>query len=338
MNGKTLVIYDHDIVYAKRLQEFLCNWQNNPFKVYAFTNKDDFFKIFKNEELPEIVLMSENSFESEIAKLDIKHIFILNETGLERYSEYINFHKYQAASKLFQEIFMEYTGKADKIIPEFYGNKKAGLIGVYTPVSRCMQTSFAMALSQILGKKGRTLYINFEQFSGFSKLFRKGYLKDLSDLVYYFLYSKDKFLYWLKGVVEHFGNFDYIPPVLTAVSLVNVRSETWVDMLEKIVAESGYAYVVLDLNESVQGFLNVLGMCQKIYTIERKDAISMAKLYQYEQILEEKQYHSIKNRVRKVNLPTFQIRNDTFEEIIYGELYDYVKKLVDEDFYESKGV
>ncbi len=335
MESQYLVIYDKDAVYTKRLQEFLCNWKNNPFKVSAFTNKTDLLQMYQNKEeiLPEILLVSEGSFERELEEIGATHIFILNETGLRKYPEYANFNKYQAASELFQEILLEYTSRQKELLPKFYGNKEAKLIGVYTPVSRCMQTSFSLALSQILGKKGKTLYINFEQFSGFSKLFQKGYLKDLSDLVYYFLYSKDKFLYWLEGVVEHFSDMDYVPPVLTAVSLVSVSSDTWVNMLQTIGREAGYEYIVLDLSDSVQGIFSVLNLCHRVYTIEREDTISLAKLHQYEQVLEEKQYHDLKERVKKVKLPTFYIRDSSFEEVIYGDLYGFVKELIREDFY-----
>lgn len=336
MNSQVLVIYDEDSFYAKKLQDFLSKHKSNPFEVNVFTNKEDLQRIYLNSNKvgPEIMLVAESCFDEDVSKIHSKYIFILNETGLKKYSQYVNFNKYQSAEDLLKQLLLEYANCQKDVIPRFYGNSRAKLVGVYTPVRRCMQTSFAIALSQILGKKGRTLYINFEQFSGFSKLFQKRYLKDLSDLVYFYIYSRDKFLYWLEGVVEHFKDMDYIPPVLTAVSLVSVNANIWVDMLETICSEAGYEYVVLDLSDNIQGIFSILDMCHKVYTIQREDTISVAKLRQYEQILEEKQYASIRDKVRNIKLPTFTIREEFGEDVIYGELYEYVAKITREDFHE----
>lgn len=336
MNSHVLVIYDKDSFYAVKLQDFLCKHKSNPFEVSVFTNKEDLQSVYRDSKDagPEILLVAESCFDEELSKINPKYIFILNETGLNKHSQYANFNKYQLAEDLFKKLLLEYTNRQKEVIPRFYGDKRAKLIGVYTPVRRCMQTSFAIALSQVLGKKGRTLYINFEQFSGFSKLFQKRYLKDLSDLVYFYLYSKDKFLYWLEGVVERFKDMDYIPPVLTAVSLVSVNTDTWVNMIEDICTGAGYEYVVLDLSDSIQGIFSILGLCYKVYTIQREDTISVAKLRQYEQILEEKQYASIKDRVRNIKLPTFTIKEELWEDVIYGELYQFVVGIAKEDFYE----
>lgn len=336
MKGKVMIIFDKDSLYATRLQQFLCNREGNYFKVLSFTNETDLYHTcMDNENIkPEILLVSESSFHKKLSEIGAKHIFILNETGLRKYSEYVNLNKYQSAGVLFQQILLEYADKEKEAIPRFHGNKRARIIGVYTPVTRCLQTSFSMALSQVLGKKGKTLYLNFEQYSGFTKLFQKGYLKDLSDLVYFFTYSRDKFLYWLEGVVEHFGRFDYVPPVLTATSLVEVAPDLWIEMLEFICSEAGYDYLVLDLSDSVQGIFNILDLCHRVYTITREDVISVSKMRQFQEILEEKQYETLKFKIEYIRFPSFSMKEGFFEDMIYGDLYEYVKRLLSEESYE----
>ena len=159
---------------------------------------------------------------------------------------------------------MEYAEREQDFIPRFNGNKRAKIIGVYTPITRCLQTGFSFSLARSFGKKGRTLYMNFEQYSGFSKLFQKGYIKDLSDLVYYYSYSREKFIYWLEGVVEHFGNIDYVPPVLTPVSFLEVSENVWIEMFNLIAKDTDYDYIVLDLSDSVQGIFSILDFCQVV--------------------------------------------------------------------------
>lgn len=336
MKGRNLVVFDCDSLYATRLQQFLSKREGNYFKVFSFTNEADLREACGNKGSikPEILLVAESSFHKELTEIGAKHIFILNETGLKKYPDYVNLNKYQSAGVLFQQILLEYASREKEAIPRFYGNKRAKIVGVYTPVARCMQTSFSLALSQVLGKRGRTLYINFEQYSGFSKLFQKGYLKDLSDLVYFFTYSRDKFLYWLEGVVEHFGQIDYVPPVLTAASLVEVSPDVWTDMLELICSEAGYDYIVLDLSNSVQGIFQILDLCHKVYTITREDVISTAKLCQFKEVLESSQYEVLKEKIKYLKFPTFLTKDYVFEEMIHGDLFEYVEELLGEDFYE----
>lgn len=336
MNQNALVIFDTDSLYAIRLQQFMCNVRDNRFKIFVFTNKGDISNVCRDirKLKPVILLVAEGSFCIELADTGAKHIFILNETGMKKYSEYPNFNKYQPANVLYHQILLEYADREKEIIPRFYGNKKAKLIGIYTPIRRCMQTSFSMAVSQLLGKKGKTLYINFEQYSGFSEMFQKGYLKDLSDLVYFFAYSREKFIYWLEGVVEHFGDMDYIPPVLTATSIVEISSKIWIEMLETICTEAGYEYVVLDLSDSIRGIFEVLDVCDVVYTITREDVISKAKLRQFEQILKETEYMELKEKIRYLKFPEFSIKSNVFENIIYKDLYEFTENVLGDDFCE----
>ena len=41
------------------------------------------------------------------------------------------------------------------------------IIGVFSPLGRCLKTSFALALGQILAKERAVLYLNLESYSGF---------------------------------------------------------------------------------------------------------------------------------------------------------------------------
>lgn len=336
MNKKALVIYDEDSLYAGRLQQFLCKKEGNHFQVFSFTDKEDLYKAcqMQGSIKAEILLVAESCFDKELLVLGAKHIFILNETGLRRHPEYANLNKYQSAGTLFQQILLEYADREKEVIPRFYGKKKAKIVGVYTPITRCFQTGFSLALSQVLGKKGRVLYINFEQYSGFSGLFQKGYIKDLSDLVYFFTYSGDKFLYWLEGVVEHFGKVEYVPPVLTGASLAEVSKGVWTDMLELISTDAGYDYIVLDLSDSMQGIYDVLDLCDRIYTITRSDPMSTARLNQFNEILKNVRFANLKEKIHYLTVPFGAKKEVAFEEMIHRELTDYANEVLGDDLYE----
>ena len=338
MKKKQFVIFDKDVVYATRLERFLCEREGSLFEILSFSVKEKLEEVYgKAKQIkPEILLVAESCYYEGISKVGAKHIFILNETGLKCLSQYANFSKYQPANMLFQQIMLEYADKEKEFIPRFCKGKQAKIIGVYTPITRCLQTGFSFSLAQSLGNKGRTLYINFEQYSGFSKMFQRGYIKDLSDLAYYFSYSRDKFLYWLEGVTEHFKNADYIPPVLTAVSVSEISKDVWLGMLERISMDAEYDYIVLDLSENVQGIFQILELCHIVYTITREDIVSAAKLYQFGEILKEDKFASLRGKIRYISFPGFCFTDMNMEEILHGELQQYTSELVEEIFYEQK--
>ena len=43
--------------------------------------------------------------------------------------------------------------------------KKTEFLGVYSPLGRCLQTSFAWTLAQILSEERAVLYLNMEEYS-----------------------------------------------------------------------------------------------------------------------------------------------------------------------------
>ena len=143
-------------------------------------------------------------------------------------------------------------------------------------------------------------------------------------------------MYWLEGVVEHFGNIDYVPPVLTAVSLLEISEKVWTEMLEVISRDTDYDYIVLDLSDSVQGIFQILDLCHIVYTITRDDVISNAKLSQFHQILEESRFSSLKEKINYLRFPLFGIGHNGFEEMLHGELQEYTDELVKEIFYDKR--
>ena len=85
---------------------------------------------------------------------------------------------------------------------------------MYSPIARSGKTSFAFTLGQILLGDGPVLYINMEEFSGFSGMFSKEYRSDLSDLMYHYRQSPESVNVKLKAIVSEFHGMDYVPPMV----------------------------------------------------------------------------------------------------------------------------
>lgn len=328
MNKKILAIFDGEESYAYRLMDFIGEKMNLPFEIYVFTNEDRFYSCTKIKDI-ECLLISENVYKKDVEALQIPHIIILSESGKNLNKALHHINKYQSSENILHEIMEYYTDRSD-IVPLTLrtGLKKMRIIGVYTPVGRCLQTTFSLTLGQMLAKKYKTLYLNFEAYSGFSRMLNRHYENDISDLMYYFECAREKLSYRLESMVETVNGLDFIPPVEIYQNLAGIRGSQWVDLFQELEKTSEYEFLILDLSDIVLDLWDMLRNCEHIYTISRDDGLAMAKIDQYEKALEYMNYGDINVKTTKWKLPVFKELPARFEELTYGELAAYIKAQV----------
>ncbi len=333
MNKRILAVFDGEESYAYRLMDFIREKENVPFEIHVFTKADIFFSYAEKEEI-ECLLISESAYQQEVEKLKIPHIIILSENGNNLNRALCHINKYQSCENVLREVMEYYTEKVQDSGPVLrVGTKKMHIIGIYTPVGRCLQTTFSLTLGQMLARRGKTLYLNFEAYSGLGRMLNRTFKSDIADLAYYFSCAREKLFYRLESMVESINGMDFIPPAEVYHSLAGIRGAQWVDLFREIERVSGYEYLILDLSDSLLDLWEVLQNCDHIYTIVREDALAEAKIEQYERALEDMQYGKITEKTKKWNLPIFRQLPLHFGELTYGELAGYIKKEIFPDLF-----
>ena len=328
MDKRILAIFDGEESYAYRLMEFISEKRNLPFRVYVFTDKKKFYSCAKTEDI-ECLLVSESVYGQEVEALKIPHIIILSENGenLNKALHHIN--KYQSCENILHEVMEYYTEKSEAVPTALRtGIRKMQIIGIYTPIGRCLQTTFSLTLGQMLARRFKTLYLNFEVYSGFSRLLSRTFDSDISDLMYYFACAREKLACRMESMVETVNGLDFIPPAEIYQNLAGIRGSQWMDLFQEIEKSSEYEYLILDLTDSIMDLWEVLKGCDHIYTISRDDGMAMAKIEQYEKVLEQMEYGEITARTTRWKLPVFKQLPRQMEELTYGELAKYIKTKV----------
>ena len=308
--------------------EFISEKRNLPFRVYVFTDKKKFYSCAKTEDI-ECLLVSESVYGQEVEVLKIPHIIILSENGenLNKALHHIN--KYQSCENILHEVMEYYTEKSEAVPTALRtGIRKMQIIGIYTPIGRCLQTTFSLTLGQMLARRFKTLYLNFEVYSGFSRLLSRTFDSDISDLMYYFACAREKLACRMESMVETVNGLDFIPPAEIYQNLAGIRGSQWMDLFQEIEKSSEYEYLILDLTDSIMDLWEVLKGCDHIYTISRDDGMAMAKIEQYEKVLEQMEYGEITARTTRWKLPVFKQLPRQMEELTYGELAKYIKTKV----------
>lgn len=322
-------ICDEQEGYVHKLTEYLNASKLVPFQILSFSSVDK-LKEYQKRTPIELLLISERLFEENEDKNLAASIILLNESKMVSKSVYRSVYKYQSAKQLAKAVLEIYGEIGDPTRLEI-ANKKVTIIGVYSPVKRCLQTSFCLTLGQMLAKKKRCLYLNFEPFSGLSGLMDRQFEQDFMDLLYFFNGGIEKFIYKLKGMVETIGDLDFIPPALSFMDLLQMEGENFRMLLHEIAVRTDYEIVILDLSESVQSLFDILLSCDRVYSITRTDGVSEAKFAQYEQLLQFMKKEEILNHTRKITFPQIKELPSRFEELAYGQFADCVKEILKDE-------
>lgn len=323
---KIMVLCDKEEDYAQRMTDFLQKHKNLPWELHTYTDMEELFR--REGEGVEMLVTAESAYCAEMQEFGAQRVVVLNESGVMKWENVSYVDKYQEAEEVLKQLLGIYLEDAKTPLPLLHTCCKTVFIGNYSPVRRCMQTSFALTMSLMLAREHSTLYLNFEHYAGISELLPDMQTMDLADLLYFLNAEKDKFRLRLQTMLKHRGELAFVPPMKSGQNLLMVTSEEWLGLLQKIEELGEYEYVVLDLSESMQGLFEILRLCRKVYTLTREDKIAKAKLLQYEHVLALHEYGDVLGKTEKLSLSHIQKLPEELELLTKGELADMVRGLL----------
>lgn len=309
--------------YISKMYEYIVTTYGEDFEVVLFT-KEELFEEFAKENEVTICIYEEDFYIPADARVKVKA-----KLSEDRDREDM-IYKYMSCEKILKEVMSMSAAKA--VESRDFNTQGKKLIGVYTPVKRCFQTTFALTLGQILAKTHKVLYLNFESYSGFEMLGKSNGKTDLRDLVYFSECRGDNLQYRINAIKDKIGNLDYISPVKAYIRYSEISKEQWEKLIDNILEKTDYEYLILDLSEAVNGLLSILRKCSRIYTITDSDRMATAKVAQYENLLRESYYEDILDKTENIMLPKFREIPTEFEMLPYCELASYLKKIIDFDW------
>lgn len=333
MKEKIMAVCDTEEGYAFRMAEYLLEKVRLPYTVHLFTAVEELERFAKREEIA-VLLIAENAWrllKEEYVRTQAAQLFILQESGRETQTDLCCISKYQSPDKVVQAILeglAEGEGLQECIEAS---DMTARMIGIYSPIKRCLQTSFALTMGQLLAREHKVLYLNFEMYSGLGEILRREYQMDMMDVVYYFQSAREKLALRLPSIIQSAGGLDYIPPMQYALGIREVPGEQWLALCRDLAAIGEYEYLILDLDDGMEGLFELLKSCHKIYTITRGDPFAVAKLRQYEQMLLANELNEIADKTVKCRFPIFKELPASLDMMTHGELAKYVRAIIKED-------
>lgn len=330
---KIMAVYDVEPRYADRFADFTNQKEKVPFTVVAFTTVEALRDYAKTHTI-EILLISNAVPRETVKEIPAAQVVVLAEGEVvPAEDEYPSVYKYQSTDSIIREVLAHYCEQPREVSMVLLGSK-ARIIGVYSPLGRCLKTSFAWTLGQQLGKNGKVLYVSMEEYSGFSKLLGEEPQADLSDVFYFYRQGNCGFVR-LSSMIYTWGNLDYIPPVRYPEDLGQITGEDMAEFLSRMALESGYEIIVVDMGNSGRQAVSMLNLCDVVYMPVKDDCVSAAKIEEFLEYLEVSGKGELQDKIQRLKLPYhsgFGRRDTYLEQLLWGELGDYVRKLLNGKF------
>ncbi len=326
MGKNTMVVYDSDEEYVTKLMNFICESRQVPLEVHSFTDRE-LLRDYVRDNRVDILLVEEGGMDEELECCSAAEKLVLSESDLPTDGKgHRSICKYQSSANILKEVMGYYAERAgEQLIISSRSDTK--LIGVYSPVRRCGRTSFALTLGEVLSHNEDVLYVNLEEYSGFNSMLKRSFTMDMSDLLFYIGQKKLNFGCKLSSIVEKIGSLDFIPPSIAPLDLGAVGEDCWTKFFSEVI-NCNYSKVIIDFGDAVEGLLDILAQCALVYMPVREDAVSKAKVEQYEAMLRILEKDSVLKKTRRLEIPDLGGLNVPLEMLEYTKMGDYVRRLI----------
>ena len=298
MESKNLVICDPETKFASAFAQYLTRQTELAVRVRTCSDISYVLAIQEKEKIDFLFISSDYSKESrKQAKAGM--VFVITperEVNLE--NREVAVYKYQPGDQILAELIRRcsVSGDEKQIFLKTSGKKNCKVIAVYSPVRRIGKTTYAIRLGKKLAKEANVLYLGMETYGGEGGHFPEG-AQTLADVLYYAKQEQSNLGIVLTTIVKHFEGLDYIAPMPVSEDIKEITSEEWIGLIQKIIEQSIYEVVILDMDEGIRNIYQVLRVCNEIHMLTIDEPVAETKVAQFESELALLGYEDIRRKI-----------------------------------------
>lgn len=334
MKRRLLAVFDAEETYMYHLVEYLNCEMSNIFDVKGFTNIEELLN-FCNKSQIDILLVSSDEVNYLENQSQIKKIIVLYQDTYNVCNNYSGVNKYQSADNLIREL-VNYCNVEETETGYCLNDshKKTKIIGVYSPVNDPSKNHFSLALSYIYSKICPTLYFNLEEFSGLSKILFKDFDMDLSDLFYFYNQSPNKLSVKLFSAIQSVYDIDFMPTMKYCCDLRNINVSQWRNFIYKVIENTDYEIIILDLSNMINDIIPIFEMCTTIYMPSKNDFLSRARYDEFEEYFLNSEREDVLKKFIKIEVPCnslIETETNYIDNLLLSPFISCVKDIVREN-------
>lgn len=235
---------------------------------------------------------------------------------------------YQPADCLLREVYAFAVEHRCYLPGAFHALYEREVVAVCSPHGYDLQTAFALVYGLMRAEKKRTLFLDFSYYSGF---FDAG-AQDVGDFIYEMHKGSVPMHTVLAALTQTLGRLDYIPPVHAQMDLEDLTGEDFTELLRRVLQESGYGLVVLNLPCRPSFLRAVYGCCNCMYSLQREGTLyDRAQARLLEDLGLESGQKELSN-LKIVPMPaisgSFPVDASMYETLLLSEMAAFVRGIV----------
>lgn len=326
MKKKLLALCDPEKEFAGRFTDYFSRHRALPCELRVFTTTEA-LSAFARKATIDILLIHESLLTEEVSRLHTGSTVLLTDKGTPSAGRIC---KYQSAPAILQAALAACPGPpSGEDVPSL--KPPARIVVVYSPISRCFKTTFALTLGQLLSRDHPTLCLSMEEDASLSILLHAEASETLADMIYRRRQKEKDFISGMAGAAVSLGPLEVLMPTPCPEELYTVAREEWDDFFSGIEEDGGYEYLVVDAGSGAGALQTLLMRADFIFLPLLTDGFSQAKLQAFRRRLTLWDIPGIEEKIHPLSIPVCRMPESAdrfFERLTVMPLGDFTQEVI----------
>lgn len=269
---KRFALYDSDLFYSTRFMEYYKKKKEYIFEFLLFTKKESLEEYLGTHEI-ELLLADEDVSLENLPKDKIKHIYrLVHQSNINLLNtEEIHIFKYQLASKVMEELFLDYYEKKnDSSICAPAAKVQVISILSLTPSAEAL--AYAWSSGLLLSEHRKVLLVLLELLPLPLIDIPQASENALSEFIYY-LKENHNIMSKTKELVQHAAKLTYLSGLAHGMDLISLNRNDVRRWLEEVKNNFNYDNVIFYLSGYCEAAFEIINQSDKVVFPKRSDFI-----------------------------------------------------------------
>lgn len=278
MSKPIVLLADLDDKYIASLELKFIEELYDKIDFEVITDKEYFNEYFSLPRTIEILVISEELYNTEIQKHNISNVFVLSENTFVGGTEDLSvtrIFKYTSTKEIYNQIKFKSNSY---FFQEDLESKETQIIIVYSPIGGAGKTTVAMGVGACLAQNNKNvLYIDAEYIQNFQYFLSKK--MTIENDAYREMRSEDEKIYFkLKKYIRH-ELFDFLPPFCAELSSLNIKYNMYINLIKMAKESKDYDYIIVDMDSVFNAEkADLFGVADKVLILVKQDKCSAFKM------------------------------------------------------------
>lgn len=271
-----IIIADTDINYIFPLQLKFAEEFFNKIDLEIITDKAFFDSLFITPQRADILIVSEDLYDSSLLKHNIGNIFLMMEQFEEEQTDELNLNRLFKYTSI-KEIFNTITGKSAGVLNiESTKKKESQIILVYSACGGVGKTTVAMGISACLTKSyKKVLYINADRLQSFQRMLENQSVISAPDVYANLSVANINIYSEIKHVIRK-EIFSYLPPFKASLMSLGLPYSIYENIALSAKRSNDYDFIVIDADTTFdEDKARLLDIADKVIIVTEQTSTSV---------------------------------------------------------------